>query len=304
MGREMHPAPSPRRSAARASVARLSLAAAVLAACEGGGTRAAPARARPAIAPAPSAAIAPPGAGAIVCGSLACDARDQACCLFHEASPPPRCVARVAELSGPTESPPEWPLVEACLASGGTERDLREVDRCDGSADCPTGQRCCLDHLGREHHQRRCSRDACAFFEVCSAVEPCRTRGTRCVGGECHAVASVACAGAPCAGPEQMCCTSEKLDDYACRPAAACDPFFPRIECTRPGDCPTDQDCEITQGIRSECRGGPHDNASTSVACEADRDCARYACPRGARCTDVPTGGGMPPGVARVCACR
>ena len=160
------------------------------------------------------------------------------------------------------------------------------------------------NHLGGEHHQRRCSKQACDFVEVCAAGAPCRTPGARCAGGECRAIASVICAGAPCAGPERMCCTSDKLDDYACRPAAACDPFFPRIECTGPRDCPADQDCEITQGNRSQCRGGPHDIALTGVACEVDRDCARYTCPGGARCADTPAGGHGPPGVTRSCVCR
>lgn len=271
------------------------------------------ARAPVASGSAPAATFAPPavsvppraasGPGKIACGSALCDATKETCCQLFTEGAAPRCVLRVAEERGAGVSPPAWPLVVSCAPAGDTSA-VQEVARCDDSGDCPKAQRCCRDHLGGEHLQRHCSARSCEFFEVCDQGAPCRTPGTRCDRGECRKVAQVACSGATCAGPESLCCTSEKLTDYACRPSAACDPFFPRIECTGPADCPDGQDCELTQGKSAMCRGGMHDVANTGVACRTDRDCARYGCNGAKACVDVRPGDGQVPGVARVCACR
>lgn len=263
--------------------------------------------AAPVVASAPAAVSVPPraasGPGKIACGASLCDATKETCCQLFTEGVAPRCVLRVAEERGAGVSPPAWPLVVSCAPAGDTSA-VQEVARCDDSGDCPKAQRCCRDHLGGEHLQRHCSAKACEFLEVCDQGAPCRTPGTRCDRGECRKVAQVACAGATCSGPESMCCTSERLTDYACRPSAACDPFFPRIECTGPADCPDGQDCELTQGKSATCRGGMHDIANTGVACRTDRDCARYACSGAKACVDVRPGDGQVPGVARVCACR
>lgn len=243
-----------------------------------------------------------PGPGKIGCGAATCDARAETCCHFYDEAKPPRCVPRVAEMT--TGEVPEWPLIEACVQPPGTSSEVSSADRCDASDDCGPSERCCHDHLGREHHQRHCSTRACTFVEVCSAIERCRTPGTRCEAGACRKVATISCAGVPCDAPERMCCTSAKLDDYACRPAAACDPFFPRIECVRPSDCPSGQDCALNMGNRSECRGGPHDTAATGVACVVDRDCAQLMCLRGARCVAVTDSKRHAPGVTRECVCK
>ena len=168
----------------------------------------------------------------------------------------------------------------------------QSADYCDGSDDCPDGQRCCLDE---KVSVQRCiagkgARQVCPQFEICTAGSPCRTPNTVCREGRCvKADPVLSCGDKTCEGDTPICCfAGEALDGALVKPGpggwdpgffscvaadAACPPgrsgALRRLECMNRSDCLSGDHCCAEGWAGTRCTGQCVDRV-----CRGAGDCA------------------------------
>ena len=172
------------------------------------------------VPPEPPAGIGPTHE-AIRCGEATCALGREVCCRGGDAAP--RCVAA---------EPSSLPCAEG-----------ERVVRCDETADCEAGSRCCVTWgcTGGCPEEQACEEKACAWGmqEVCADGAAC-SQGFRCdtSGAEPRCVLAEVprprCGEALCASGE-LCCWDEEKHEGVC--AASCPEDGLSYACTSPSQC-------------------------------------------------------------------
>jgi hypothetical protein len=124
------------------------------------------------------------GPGKIGCGASSCEVGKEACCFapgYGKGESHHACIARAPGPWWVDDGPDHVRLAdsEPCSSAGGGAA----IRYCDGSSDCPQGQRCCWHYVG----VAACEATVCESHELCAGDDTCRTPGgAACVHGQCR----------------------------------------------------------------------------------------------------------------------
>jgi hypothetical protein len=197
-----------------------------------------------------------------------CDLAKEICCVDAVGG---RCLAKSKAVGA-------FPCAAGSIIPAEMVKMMTQERRCDESADCRAGERCCEStesdntclpiSAARWHCATQCRSSKERSDEVC-------LRGSTCAAGACLAVAGaaesplegycpaatpeLACGPVKCKGNE-ACCWDPKAKSGRCDQPGACRPNVETAQfaCERPRDCAAGYDCYNTSGSYSFEEYGCH----------------------------------------------